>query len=68
LEGALVVVVLALNAGTLNRCQQLSMQPRCGAAPNQHLQLTKARYLRRPPRLIFGRAGRAAAVAQRLCS
>jgi hypothetical protein len=36
--------------------------------PNQQMELTKARYLRRPPRLIFDLAGRAAAVAQRLRS
>jgi hypothetical protein len=31
--------------------------------PNQQMELPKARYLRRPPRLIFGWVGRAAAVA-----
>ena len=30
---------------------------------NQHLQLTRARYPRPPPRLIFGFEGRAAAAA-----
>jgi hypothetical protein len=35
---------------------------------NQHLQLTKARYLRPPPRLIFDWNSRAASAAQRLYS
>jgi hypothetical protein len=35
---------------------------------NQQMELSKARYLRRPSRLIFSWVGRAAAVAQRLRS